>query len=243
MILGLLQLGFMAGGSHAWNQANKEIDRLNDRIAYLESIKIKKESPVRKLFRKMWGKSKDGAKTGYGYAKTGAGKARDFSVSIGKGIGGLSGKTYEKTADYMDNDLTRKIRNASSPEELKKLGAEVIKRLDTDTVRESVRTLEKATQKCIESNACKTVGKQALVAGGGSVVGSGIIAATGMTAVGMVGGGAGVGAAAGPVGAVAGATVGLAVYGIYQAFADKEKEFAVNGDGDYFENMRAKEDG
>ena len=53
---------------------------------------------------------------------------------------------------------------------------------------------------------------------------SALVSASGMTAVGMIGGGSGVGAAAGPVGAVAGATVGLAVYGIIKAIEKKEKE-------------------
>jgi hypothetical protein len=41
-----------------------------------------------------------------------------------------------------------------------------------------------------------------------------------LTAIGAIGGGAGVGAAAGPVGIVAGAVTGLAAYGIYKLFQD-----------------------
>ncbi|MGO9572358.1 MAG: hypothetical protein ACLP5H_32990 [Desulfomonilaceae bacterium] len=52
----------------------------------------------------------------------------------------------------------------------------------------------------------------------GGAVGYGVVAATGMTAIGAIGGGAGIGAAAGPVGAVAGAVTGLAVYGVYRLF-------------------------
>jgi hypothetical protein len=36
----------------------------------------------------------------------------------------------------------------------------------------------------------------------------------------MMGGGAGIGAAAGPVGAAAGAVLGLAGYGLYRLFSD-----------------------
>jgi hypothetical protein len=55
-------------------------------------------------------------------------------------------------------------------------------------------------------------------AAAGAAAGYGVVAATGMTAIGAVGGGAGVGMAAGPVGAVAGAVTGLAVYGLYRLF-------------------------
>jgi len=61
---------------------------------------------------------------------------------------------------------------------------------------------------------------EAVKAGGaaavGAGVGAGVVAASGITAVGALGAGAGVGAAAGPVGIVAGAVVGLAVYGVYR---------------------------
>lgn len=53
----------------------------------------------------------------------------------------------------------------------------------------------------------------------GAGVGYGLVAASGLTAIGVVGNGAGIGAAAGPVGAVVGALVGLAVWGVVKAFA------------------------
>ena len=53
---------------------------------------------------------------------------------------------------------------------------------------------------------------------GGAAAGYGIVVATGMTAAGMTGGGAGVGMAAGPVGGAIGAIVGLAAYGLYRIF-------------------------
>ena len=56
--------------------------------------------------------------------------------------------------------------------------------------------------------------------GAGAGAGAAYIAAAGFNAVGMVGGGAGVGAAAGPVGMVAGAVTGLAVYGAVRVFGD-----------------------
>ncbi|MDQ5911238.1 MAG: hypothetical protein QG599_3335 [Pseudomonadota bacterium] len=64
------------------------------------------------------------------------------------------------------------------------------------------------------------VAKVAGSAAAGAAVGYGAIAATGLTAAGMVGGGAGIGAAAGPVGATIGAITGLAAYGLYRLFAD-----------------------
>jgi hypothetical protein len=54
----------------------------------------------------------------------------------------------------------------------------------------------------------------------GAATGVGLVAVTGYTAVGAVGGGAGIGAAAGPVGAAVGALVGLGIYGISKAFGD-----------------------
>ncbi|NMF83445.1 hypothetical protein E1H13_08850 [Nodosilinea sp. P-1105] len=62
---------------------------------------------------------------------------------------------------------------------------------------------------------------QALFSGfGGAAAGYGVVSASGMTAAGMVGGGAGFGAAAGPVGAGIGALAGLAVYGVIRAIGD-----------------------
>lgn len=52
----------------------------------------------------------------------------------------------------------------------------------------------------------------------GAGVGYGVVAVTGVSAVGAIGSGAGFGAAAGPVGAVAGAVLGLAAYGVYKIF-------------------------
>lgn len=66
----------------------------------------------------------------------------------------------------------------------------------------------------------KTKTKEVLKATAFTVTGAGagysVVAATGMTAAGMIGGGAGIGTAAGPVGAVAGALLGLAAYGLYR---------------------------
>lgn len=67
----------------------------------------------------------------------------------------------------------------------------------------------------------KDSAKSKLVKTGASAVagvGFGVVAATGLTAVGAVGSGAGIGAAACPVGAVAGAIIGVAVYGIVKLF-------------------------
>jgi len=68
--------------------------------------------------------------------------------------------------------------------------------------------------------------EEAAKAGGAAVVGAGVgygaVAATGVTAAAMTGTGAGFGAAAGPVGALIGATVGLAGYGLYRLFRDDE---------------------
>ncbi len=58
--------------------------------------------------------------------------------------------------------------------------------------------------------------KAAGAVGAGAAVGYGVVAATGMTAAGMVGSGTGFGAAAGPVGEAVDALAGLAAYGIYR---------------------------
>ena len=60
--------------------------------------------------------------------------------------------------------------------------------------------------------AAKAVGVAAVGAGTGYAA----IALTGLTAIGPVGGGAGIGAATGPVGAAVGALVGLAAYGVWR---------------------------
>jgi hypothetical protein len=62
--------------------------------------------------------------------------------------------------------------------------------------------------------------KAAMAATVGAVVGRETIAAMGFKAVGMMGGGAGIGAAVGPVGAAVGALTGLAGYGLYHVFSD-----------------------
>lgn len=66
----------------------------------------------------------------------------------------------------------------------------------------------------------KRVLQAAISAGGGAVAGKAVTTATGMAAVGMVGKGAGVGAPAGPVGAAAGALIGLAIYGLFKVLSD-----------------------
>lgn len=60
----------------------------------------------------------------------------------------------------------------------------------------------------------------AVAAGAGAIVCGQAVSVSGMTAAGMVGGGAGFGAAAGPVGAVAGAVGGLAAYGVARTIGD-----------------------
>jgi hypothetical protein len=62
--------------------------------------------------------------------------------------------------------------------------------------------------------ATKAVGATAV----GAAAGYGVVVASGLTAIGAVGGGAGIGAPLGPVGAVAGAVIALAVYGIVRIF-------------------------
>jgi hypothetical protein len=58
--------------------------------------------------------------------------------------------------------------------------------------------------------------KAAGAAAVGATAGYAAVAAAGLTAAGAVGSGAGIGAAAGPVGVGFGAIAGLAVYGIYR---------------------------
>lgn len=52
-------------------------------------------------------------------------------------------------------------------------------------------------------------------AGAGAVAGGMLVEASGLTAAGMIGGGTGIGMAAGPVGMVAGGLIGATVYGVY----------------------------
>ena len=55
----------------------------------------------------------------------------------------------------------------------------------------------------------------------GAALGKGAVAAKGATAIGVLGKGVGLGgAAAGPVGMVIGAGIGLAGYGLYRLFCD-----------------------
>lgn len=68
----------------------------------------------------------------------------------------------------------------------------------------------------------REMAKAAGYAAGGALVGAGTIAATGWTAIGILGTGTSIGSAAGPVGAAIGAISGLAVYGIYRACQKKK---------------------
>jgi hypothetical protein len=76
----------------------------------------------------------------------------------------------------------------------------------------------KRSNKMEESNKSDDAMKAGATAVVGAGVGYGVVAASGITAIGAVGSGAGFGSAAGPVGAIAGAVVGLAIYGIYKIF-------------------------
>lgn len=71
-------------------------------------------------------------------------------------------------------------------------------------------------------NAQAGSGEEIAKAGGATVVGTaagyGVAAASGLSACSVVGGGMGLGAAAGPIGAAVGAVAGLAVYGVYKIF-------------------------
>jgi hypothetical protein len=62
--------------------------------------------------------------------------------------------------------------------------------------------------------------KAGAAAAAGGAAGYAATTASGMTAIGVIGKGAGMGAAAGPVGAAAGALIGLAGYGLYRLFTD-----------------------
>jgi phage-related tail protein len=82
-----------------------------------------------------------------------------------------------------------------------------------DDIIEAVRDVKNSTEK--EDLAVKA----AVSTAAGGAVGSAAIAATGLTAAGMVGGGAGIGCAAGPVGFAVGALVGLSAYGVKRMLA------------------------
>ncbi len=73
-------------------------------------------------------------------------------------------------------------------------------------------------KKMEESNKSTEAMKAGATAAVGAGVGYGVVAASGITAIGAVGSGAGFGSGAGPVGAVVGACLGLAAFGIYKIF-------------------------
>ena len=66
----------------------------------------------------------------------------------------------------------------------------------------------------------------AAAAVGGALAGKVLVARAGLTAAGMVGSGTGIGAAAGPVGMIAGAVTGLAVYAVLRALGAVAEEQA-----------------
>ena len=76
-----------------------------------------------------------------------------------------------------------------------------------------------------------------VAAGAGALAGSQVVAASGMTAVGMVGGGAGFGAPAGPVGIAVGALTGLAAYGVFRVFGDLGQEASYYGHLNYLRDI------
>ncbi len=77
------------------------------------------------------------------------------------------------------------------------------------------------TEKDKDSGDIPEGAKAAGCAAAGGAIGYGTVAATGMTAIGMVGGGGGTGMAAGPIGVVVGAVAGLALYGAHRAIKGK----------------------
>ena len=76
----------------------------------------------------------------------------------------------------------------------------------------------------LSTNVQAATGKELAKAGGATVVGTaagyGVAVTSGMSACSIVGGGMGLGASAGPIGAAVGALAGLAVYGVYKVFDD-----------------------
>ena len=206
------------------------------------------------LLEKTWNYTKSGASavkdrtaTGYGYGQKGAryfaDKVKDVTASAYSVIKNASGKVYGNKDEYMRSDAVKKIKEISSMEELRAAAKAMEDVVNSDAVKKGVGVLNEKSAECMKSKKCRDVVSAGIYAGTGSTVASGLIAASGMTAAGMVGGGAGVGAAAGPVGALAGATVGLAVYGIIKAFSDKEKELDVYTKNLADFNRGFKEDG
>lgn len=80
-------------------------------------------------------------------------------------------------------------------------------------VFETFRDIKESTEKE------DVVFKAAVSTAAGGAVGSAAVAATGLTAAGMVGGGAGIGCVAGPVGFAVGALVGLSAYAVKRMIA------------------------
>jgi len=76
----------------------------------------------------------------------------------------------------------------------------------------------------LSTNAQANTGKEFAKAGGATAVGTAagysVAVTSGISACSIVGGGMGLGAAAGPIGAAVGALAGLAVYGVYKVFDD-----------------------
>ena len=71
------------------------------------------------------------------------------------------------------------------------------------------------------SNRSREAAKAGASATVGAVVGKAVVVAKGATAVGALKAGGGLGGmTAGPVGVVAGAVAGLALYGLYRVFSD-----------------------
>ena len=151
-------------------------------------------------------------------------RVKDVVASAYSVVKNASGKVYGNKDEYMRSNAVKKIEKISSMEELRATAKAMKDVVNSDTVKKGVGVLNEKSAECMKSKKCRDVVSAGIYAGTGSTVASGLIAASGMTAAGMVGGGAGIGTAAGPVGAVAGATVGLAVYGIIKAFSDKENE-------------------
>ncbi len=189
------------------------------------------------LREKAWNHTKSGASvvkdktvTVYERGKRGveylADKVKDVTASAYSVIKNAFGRVYRNKDEYMHSDAVKKIKEISSMEELEAAAEAMKDVVNSDAVKKGVSVLNEKSAECLKSKKCRDVVSAGIYAGTGSTIASGLIAASGMSAVGMIGGGAGVGAATGPVGAVAGATVGLAVYGIIKAFSDKEKELA-----------------
>ena len=236
VVLGLMTGSYMVGSDWTQHKADKEIVALEERISVLENRKCKEDGDVlKRAIKKTWklgkkgaGVARDGAGSGFGHAKRGAKwtaeNAKDLAGSAASFLKDASGKVYRNKDEYLNSEVANRIKSVTSIEELKAMVKEMEKVLDTDAVRKSVGVLNDGAKKCLDNPKCRAGLDLTVLGGAGSIVGSGLISVSGMTAAGMVGGGSGIGMAAGPVGAIAGATVGLATYGIIKAFLDKEKE-------------------